>query len=271
MSNNIVSFEEFSKKVTNLHGSGDFSFGFNWLDFVQNRLTEDIINLHVNDLKLLYDKLGIDLKNKSLFDIGCGSGLSSLSFQRLGCSKITSLDIDSYSVEAATFTKNKFSNNKDQWSIYHGSILNEQLVENNSIDIVYSWGVLHHTGDMWAALRKAVLAVKPGGLFHVALYRSGPNYTQHLEEKFKFKFADRDNKLMTLYKRKKGYKGIFDINSRGMNKFHDSLDWLGGLPYEVCDPEVLASWLKEKYQFKQLYFEDWCEGGNFTMVLEKQV
>jgi len=266
----VLSFEEFKNKATYMTVNGEFSFGYNWLDYVRNRLTEDIIDSHKNDLLQIYNKIGVDLSDKSLFDIGCGSGLSSLSFQRLGCKKIVSLDIDQYSVQASNLTKEKFSHNPEAWQIHQGSILQDKIVEDNSMDIVYSWGVLHHTGDMWNAIRKSAVTVKPGGLFHIALYRSGPTYTSHLEEKFKFKFADRESKLMTLFKRKKGFKGSFDLNARGMNKFHDSLDWLGGLPYEVCDPEVLGSWLKDKFNFKTLYFTDWCEGGNFVMVFEKQ-
>lgn len=267
---NVLTFDEFKAKATNLTINGDFSFGYNWLDFVRNRLTENIISSHQNNLKEIYDKIGIDLAGKSLFDIGCGSGLSSLSFQRLGCNKIISLDIDQYSVQASNLTKEKFSRNPSEWQIHQGSILDISVVEDESMDVVYSWGVLHHTGDMWNALRKAVRPVKKGGLFHVALYRSGPNYTTHLEEKFKFKFADRESKLHTLFKRKKGFKGSFDVNERGMNKFHDSLDWLGGIPYEVCDPEILESWLKDRFNFKTVYFQDWCEGGNFVMVFQKQ-
>jgi ubiquinone/menaquinone biosynthesis C-methylase UbiE len=275
-----ITLEEFKTYLTNLgdensgvvvRDDGDFSFGFNWLDFVKTRMSEDIISMHMNNLNELYDQIGIPLQGKSLFDIGCGSGLSSLSFARLGCTKITSMDIDPFSVQATQYTKNNFWKGPNiDWTVHHRSILDENfLVPDNSFDVVYSWGVLHHTGDMWNAIRNSVRAVKPGGLFHVALYRSGTKFPKSLEEKYRFKLADKETKIQMLYDRA-GQK-IFNVKKgRGMNKFHDALDWLGGLPYDVADPEVLFGWLRDKYGFEVLYFQDRNGGGNFTGILQKR-
>ncbi len=265
-----MSFDDFKNQLTNMQETGEFSFGFNWLDYVKTRLNNEIIEAHVNDLKTIYDKAGIDLKNKSVFDIGCGSGLSSLSFAKLGASKIVGIDVDPYSVEASNYTKDNFLNNRIEWDIHHHSILSELLHPEQSFDIVYSWGVLHHTGDMWNAIRNAVKNVRVGGFFHVALYRSGPTYNQHLTDKFKFTLASMEEKMSTLYNYKHLKKNPWAINNRGMNKFHDALDWLGGLPYEVCDPEVLNIWLS-KYGFdpQPVYFTDNKEGGNFITILKR--
>lgn len=274
---NFISLEEFREYLTNMtedgihvRDDGEFSFGFNWYDYVQNRMNEDIISMHMNNLKALYDEISIDLKGKTVFDIGCGSGLSSLSFARLGCSKVTSMDIDNFSVKATSFTKEKFWNGDIDWNIYTHSILKKPMpVEDCSQDIVYSWGVLHHTGDMWNAIRNSVDCVKPGGIFHVALYRSGCKFPKSLDEKYAFKFANKEQKIQMLYDRA-GQK-IFSVKKgRGMNKFHDALDWLGGLPYDVVDPDVLFGWLESRYNFKVLYFQDRNGGGNFTAILQKQ-
>lgn len=276
--NGLVSLDEFKKYLSNMTSDGvqvredgEFSFGFNWLDYVKNRMNEEIIDLHQTNLKGLYDRIGVDLKGKSVFDIGCGSGLSSLSFARLGCSKITSLDIDNFSVQATQYTKANFwKGGKIDWTVHQRNIfdLDDSIAPAGSHDIVYSWGVLHHTGSMWDAIRKSVTTVKPGGLFHVALYRSSLKLPKQLDEKYRFKFADSKTKVDMLYDRC-GQK-IFNVKKgRGMNKFHDSLDWLGGLPYEVCDPEVLFGWLKDKYNFDVVFFEDRNGGGNFTGILKK--
>lgn len=275
----FVSLEEFKTYLTNMIEAGDgvtmrddgeFSFGFNWVDYVKTRMSEDIISMHQTNLKSLYDSIGISLEEKSVFDIGSGSGLSSISFARLGASTITSMDIDSFSVEATAYTKNKFWNNSDiQWNIYQRSILDGIPIPDESQDIVYSWGVLHHTGDMWNAIRNSIKAVKPGGIFHVALYRSGSKFSKSLDEKYRFKFADKETKIQMLYNRA-GQKINHIKKDRGMNKFHDALDWLGGLPYDVADPEVLFSWLKEKHGFEVLYFRDRNGGGNFTGILRKK-
>ena len=272
----FISLEEFKTHLTNLtaegihvRDDGEFSFGFNWHDYVQNRMDEDIISMHMNNLKSLYDEIGISLEGKTVFDIGCGSGLSSLSFARLGCNKVTSMDIDQHSVMATQYTKDNFWKGNIEWNIYTHSVLKPPMpVEPNSQDIVYSWGVLHHTGDMWNAIRNSVDCVKPGGLFHVALYRSGTKFPKSLDEKYAFRFANKEQKIQMLYDRA-GQKLFSVKKGRGMNKFHDALDWLGGLPYDVVDPEVLFGWLESKYNFKVVYFQDRNGGGNFTAILQK--
>lgn len=273
----FITLDEFESHLSNMtedgihfRDDGEFSFGFNWFDYVKNRMNEDIIAMHMNNLKELYQQIGVSLQEKSVFDIGCGSGLSSLSFARLGCTKITSVDIDEFSVKATQYTKDNFWKGEHiDWNVWRDSILKEEpIVPNESYDIVYSWGVLHHTGDMWNAIRNSVRAVKPGGIFHVALYRSGCKFPKSLDEKYAFKFATKKQKIQMLYDRA-GQK-IFSVKKgRGMNKFHDALDWLGGLPYDVADPEVLFSWLKDQYGFEVLYFQDRNGGGNFTGILKK--
>ena len=38
------------------------------------------------------------------------------------------------------------------------------------VDIVYTWGVLHHTGDVWQAIHNAQLPLAEDGLLLVAVY-----------------------------------------------------------------------------------------------------
>ena len=158
-----MTFEEFKQHLTNLTPDGNFSFGFNWLDYVKTRMNDDIINKHVDNLKKVYGDTGIDFKDKSVYDIGSGSGLSSVSFAKLGCSKILSVDVDPYSVEATALTKAKFSPPGINWTVKHHSILDNPIVEPNSFDIVYSWGVLHHTGAMYTGIELAQQRVAGGG------------------------------------------------------------------------------------------------------------
>ncbi len=260
-----LSFEEFSSLVNSLNEGGDFTFGINWYDYVKKALTEEIIQSHIVDLGLVLEETKIDIKGKSVFDIGCGSGLSSLSFEKLGTGSIYSIDIDPSSVRAAKYTKSKFGKNNANWIIEERSILEDNFAK---FDLVYSWGVLHHTGEMWKAIDIAQKSVKKGGFLYLALYRSGSLYPRHLAEKKEFANKDVDGKLRMLYNYTGGHARIFSRDTRGMNKFHDAMDWLGGLPYEVCDPGDLDSFLS-KVGFEKVFFKDSGQGGNLIATYRR--
>jgi 2-polyprenyl-6-hydroxyphenyl methylase/3-demethylubiquinone-9 3-methyltransferase len=52
-----------------------------------------------------------------------------------------------------------------------GSALDEAYLRSlGEFDVVYSCGILHHTGDMWTALSNAVLPVAKGGRLFIAIY-----------------------------------------------------------------------------------------------------
>lgn len=261
--NRTLTLEEFTNYVDNLSDSGEFSFGFNWVDYVQKILSEPIIEIHRQDLNRIYDEAGLDIKGLNIIDIGSGSGLSSLALLRLGAKSIHSIDVDPYSVEASKLTKFKFGNNAENWNIEHKSVFDNDL---GKYDLVYTWGVLHHTGDLSRAIDQAVNSVADNGYLHVALYRSGPNYPAHLAQKQYFASLDRKGKIEYLYNYTGGNPYMFNLDNRGMNTFHDALDWLGGLPYEVYNPDELNVRLSN---FKRIYFRDGNCGGNFVAVYKK--
>lgn len=145
-----------------------FSFGRNWIRYVKYVVDEDIINNAVYSLR---DFLGetLNYKDRTFIDVGCGSGLFSLAAGILGCSRIVSIDTDIKSVQATQMLKDRFAHkisNGAEWEIIHGSILDSRLVERfrDYGDIVYSWGVLHHTGDVRLAMKNAGELVKQNGL-----------------------------------------------------------------------------------------------------------
>lgn len=272
-----MNYEDFLKLVSTMSPDGKFSFGVNWTDYVKFRVTEDIINLHFTNLKNCYRDY--DFTDKSVLDIGCGSGLSSLSFNMLGCKKLTSIDVDMHSIEAAHILKNKFAtlvNSSCIWNIENQSILNTDYVKTSErYDLVYSWGVLHHTGDMWTAIKNASSLVKPGGILHLALYISGTKYSEDLLLKHVYNLYDDNNKKMLIYNWLYTHYisngvDIFQTNHRGMNKYNDCIDWLGGLPYEVCDPDILDCYL-EKNKFDRQFYKHAGQGGNFIAIYKKQL
>lgn len=127
-----------------------FQFGKNWANFIKSINEERIENSKDSLLKFL----GLNtLKGKTFLDVGSGSGLSSLSAINSGA-KVYSFDYDIQSVECTKFLKEKYFNGKSEdWKIEQGSVLDENYINSlPRIDIVYSWGVLHHTGKMWESL-----------------------------------------------------------------------------------------------------------------------
>ncbi len=151
-----------------------FEFGKNWLDFLQSLTPERIAQAEdsLRQLLGLADQPGADLAGMSLLDIGSGSGLFSLAARRLGA-RVCSFDYDPRSVAGTQYLRDQFRPGDEDWTIAEGSVLDADYVRSlGKFDLVYSWGVLHHTGDMWRALTNAALPVGPGGRLVVAIYNT---------------------------------------------------------------------------------------------------
>ena len=143
-----------------------FRFGRNWKRFLKNVNEERIKEANSR----LVQFLGPDLKGCDFLDIGSGSGLHSLAARRMGAT-VTSFDFDPDSVAATTLLKSHYMPGDLDWKIDSGSVLDKSyLVRQGQYDIVYSWGVLHHTGAMWDALENVKALVKPDGLLYIAIY-----------------------------------------------------------------------------------------------------
>jgi 2-polyprenyl-3-methyl-5-hydroxy-6-metoxy-1,4-benzoquinol methylase len=226
-----------------------FSFGRNWKNYVKNVVDEKVIQ-EAKESLLKYLPEG-EFKDKVFIDVGCGSGLFSLSAVLLGCKHVISFDIDPASIEATLLLKEKFSHilpSNYSWDIFQGNILDSNLVESlkEKGDIVYSWGVLHHTGKMWDAIKNTASLVKDGGYLILAIYNHAPSSEFWLEIK---KFYNKHPLLQPLLIALYGSYITFGFmirrktlklrRERGMHVFYDAIDWLGGLPYEfACFDEV---------------------------------
>ena len=150
-----------------------FAFGKNWKKFVHEKFSQERVDMAQE--RLLKTLRLENLHARTFLDIGCGSGIHSLAAWQAGASQVVSFDYDADSVET-TRSVRKLAGNPENWVVLQGSVLDERFIRGiEPADVVYSWGVLHHTGDMWSAIRNASIPLKPDGVFFIALY-SYTNY-----------------------------------------------------------------------------------------------
>jgi SAM-dependent methyltransferase len=233
-----------------------FEFGANWAGFVDKHFSQERVDISRHHM---LDFLGREsLEGLSFLDIGCGSGLHSLAAWQAGAVSIYSFDYDPKSV-ATTRTLHRLAQSPEAWTVAQGSVLDEVFMSGlPQADLVYSWGVLHHTGDVWNALREACGRVAPGGLLYIALYSANvcvnppPEYWLDIKKSYvaasswhrrwmelaylwRFHLNRQPWRLPALLAYARQYK-----RSRGMSFMTDVRDWLGGWPMEFCyDADVV--------------------------------
>ncbi len=232
-----------------------FSFGANWMSYVPTITQASIESASKNIQSWLKPS---DISDKRILDIGCGSGIHSLVFYRMGAKEVVSFDIDMNSVLATFYLRDK-EGLPPNWKVMHGSVLDDAFLNTlgEKFDVVYSWGVLHHTGSMWQAAEKAGQMVRKGGLFWFTLYVKGPQYEHDLAMKKKYNASSRIGKTVMEYiwigrlmrQRLLSRQNPFAWNQkkeRGMDTYHDIIDWLGGLPYEVASAEEVIEFSRKR-------------------------
>ena len=222
-----------------------FKFGENWQDF-SNNLSDSMIKDAILCTKKSLNDAGVEIRGKTVIDIGCGSGLFSLAALDLGAKFITSFDYDPSSVECTRklLQSKNFSNN--DFEVLEGSILDDEFISRLSkYDLVYSWGVLHHTGNLKKALKNSCNLTKKNGIIFIALYqKTFLDPIWKIEKRFYSSSSKRiqiiiDRMFIFLIRityilKRKSFKNFVKnySNNRGMNYYRDISDWLGGYPYE---------------------------------------
>ena len=158
-----------SKRLTN--PDARFQFGKNWSRFLK-KIDNERITIAAQSLK---NMLKVDdLNGKRFLDIGSGSGLFSLAARRLGAN-VYSFDYDIHSVACTEELKRRYLPNDSKWHIEQGSVLDADYLHSlGKFEIVYAWGVLFCTGDMWQAMANVSIPVADRGkLVYCHLQRSG--------------------------------------------------------------------------------------------------
>jgi len=234
-----------------------FRFGANWTRFLR-RLNDARIAEAESNLK---EFLGEELRRgKTFLDVGSGSGLSSLAARRLGAT-VTSFDFDPQSVACTAELRRRYLAGDSSWTVEQGSILDKGYLDGlGQFDIVYSWGVLHHTGAMWQAMENVKSLVRPGGLLFIAIYNDCgeisriwyqrkrrynglPALLRPLYVLYVWAPIELRTLLSYLYSGKlKTYFGELTSASsqRGMSRVHDIVDWVGGYPYEYASVSAIT-------------------------------
>ncbi len=235
----------------------NFSFGKNWQVFLRT-VNEERIKVAERSIS---DFLGIgSLKGKSFLDIGCGSGLFSYAAFRLKANEIVSFDLDTFSVECCRHLK-KEAGSPDNWKILTGSILDNGFISKlGKFDIVYSWGVLHHTGNMWVAIRNAAGLVDKRGFFYIAVYnKTRMSGFWLITKRLYNSLPEAGRKSMEMayimalmakncIRLRSSTSGLKEYKStRGMGWRTDIADWLGGYPYESATAEEITGFMEKNF------------------------
>lgn len=233
-----------------------FEFGKNWQAFLKN-INPEIIRLATDSLQEMVGTS--DLPGKRFLDAGAGSGLFSLAARNLGAS-VFSFDLDPHSIECVTELRRRYRPGDGDWQIEQGSILDREFLARLSpFDIVYSWGVIHHTGNMWEAFDNLVHLVAEDGMLLVTTYNDqGGESRRWAKIKKMYNGLPAGLRFIVLwpaFARLWGPTTVRDAmkfrpfatwrtypqQNRGMSPWRDVVDWVGGYPFEVAKPEQVIA------------------------------
>lgn len=238
-----------------------FAFGANWKAFLKTINVERRLEAELS----LKEMLAVEhLRGKRFLDIGSGSGLFSLAARRLGA-QVHSFDYDPQAVECTKELKKRYCKNDPAWVIEEGSALDRQyLISLGKFDIVYSWGVLHHTGNLKQALENVMISVADNGFLFISIYNDLGTASKIWRKYKKMYCANLFSKglirsiFIPVFFFRSVLSGLIKYNnpagkfihykkSRGMSIYHNWIDWLGGYPFEVAKPEEVFNFYKKHH------------------------
>jgi len=250
-----------------MDGDG-YDFGSNWRSFIDHHLTDESRQEALQSLPAFLQR--DSLEGLTFVDVGCGSGLFSWAARELGATRIVSFDVNPNSVACCKQLRAD-EGDPENWTVLEASILDREAMRAlGEFDVVYSWGVLHHTGRMWNAIENAATLVKPGGVMWIAIYNRADGIGLYSDGRVgSSRFWEREkifyNRLPKLGQRAMDYaaaggmigayllsgrnpvREIREHNqNRGMSWLVDIRDWLGGWPYEYASVEEIFNVVQKR-------------------------
>jgi 2-polyprenyl-3-methyl-5-hydroxy-6-metoxy-1,4-benzoquinol methylase len=249
-----------------------FAFGANWARFL-HVVDENRICQAEQSLRQMLETQS--LAGRRFLDVGSGSGLFSLAARRLGA-QVHSFDYDEQSVACTRELRRRFFDGDPDWTVESGSVLDEEyLARLGQFDIVYSWGVLHHTGAMWQALEYVAPLVAGNGQLFIAIYNDQGGASRrwwHLKRMYNrlprslrplyalLVMTPREALFLSVQLARgtpmNYVRQIADyarVSQRGMSYWHDLVDWIGGFPFEVAGPDRVFRFYRDRgFTLRQL-------------------
>ena len=263
--------------------SGRFGFGRNWRNYSKLITKDRLLKAELH----LKDRFQVQSLEGRFLDVGCGSGVFSVAALNLGA-KVKGFDFDINSVKTSRKVLVEFSAGNTNWEVKQGDILTTNHKDDISqSDFIYSWGVLHHTGNMELAIENIARNAKRNARWVVAIYNDlgiesvkwtklKKLYVDYVPLRpflliysyYRFWAKQQFHSAIHFRNPFDGWKN-YTIDSRGMSAWYDLIDWAGGYPFEVATPE----WMKDKieplgWRMVNMWRNDGIGNNEFLFVRE---
>jgi 2-polyprenyl-6-hydroxyphenyl methylase/3-demethylubiquinone-9 3-methyltransferase len=227
-----------------------FAFGQNWEQFSARKLTAMArrqASQHIHDLVSRWG--GRD----SFLDIGCGSGLFLQAATEEGFQRVLGFDYDATCVETSQRNLKTTGFDTARATVVQGDVLDQAFLRSiGDFSFVYAWGSLHHTGQMWQAIQNAAKRVADEGILVIAIYNR--SITSPIWKQVKRSYVRSHPRVRrwmvrltfvvaALAKWIHTRKNPF-VKQRGMNFYHDIVDWVGGYPYEYASADQVVDFVE---------------------------